>query len=321
MIDFFKCVLDRIWSQSWAGVGKHNVIVMAGSVRRKERRIPERSDEARLWRVTDLGGLELLRASYVRFVFTPHAHEEFLITLTEEGIGNPVFRRESHSVGPGDIFILNPEESHAGGPSNDAHWGYRAIYPSRDLLERFASEFSGWSQSLPEFNKSVVQDREVAARLRQFHVLCERQDASQLQRESCLTAALVALVTRHSSRPRKPRQPGTERRAIRVAREYLDWHAAENVSLIELASVVGLSPFHLCRVFKQVVGLAPHAYQSQIRVRRAKQLMAQGIPIAQAAVEAGFYDQAHLTRHFKRVVGLTPGRYAAGRGSDAAKAG
>src|ERR671933_1673633 len=98
-------------------------------------------DVARLWRAEDLGGLELLRASYVTFVFTPHCHEEFLIALTEEGVGYPVFRRDSHTVGPGDVFILNPEESHAGGPAGDAPWGYRAIYPSRQLLLRIADEF------------------------------------------------------------------------------------------------------------------------------------------------------------------------------------
>jgi AraC-like DNA-binding protein len=69
----------------------------------------------------------------------------------------------------------------------------------------------------------------------------------------------------------------------------------------------------LGRVFKDGVGLTPHAYQDQLRVRLAKQLLAQQAPIAQAAVEAGFYDQAHLTRHFKRAVGITPGRYVAAR--------
>jgi AraC-like DNA-binding protein len=48
------------------------------------------------------------------------------------------------------------------------------------------------------------------------------------------------------------------------------------------------------------------------RVRRAKSLLHAGLPIASAAIAAGFYDQAQLTRHFKRVVGVPPGRYLAG---------
>ena len=55
--------------------------------------------------------------------------------------------------------------------------------------------------------------------------------------------------------------------------------------------------------------MTPHAYQIQLRVRHAKALLRAGRPIASAAAEAGFYDQAHLTRHFTRIVGVPPGRY------------
>jgi AraC-like DNA-binding protein len=90
----------------------------------------------------------------------------------------------------------------------------------------------------------------------------------------------------------------------------LDDHAAESVPLQTLARFAGLSAFHLCRVFREAVGMTPHAYQTQARIRRAKSLLRAGMPITEVAAEVGFYDQAHLTRHFKRIVGLTPGRYA-----------
>jgi transcriptional regulator GlxA family with amidase domain len=57
------------------------------------------------------------------------------------------------------------------------------------------------------------------------------------------------------------------------------------------------------------VGITPHAYQTQVRVRHAKSLLCAGLPIATVAAQTGFYDQAHLTRHFKGIVGLPPGRY------------
>jgi AraC-like DNA-binding protein len=255
-----------------------------------------------------MGGLELMRASYTSFVFTPHTHEGYLITLTEEGVGYPIFRRDKHPVALGDVFVLNPEESHAGGPATDAPWGYRAIYPSGEMLLEISSEFEG-RERLPEFSGDVVRDRDVASRLRRFHLASDAPRVTRLQRESYLVDALVALVRRHSVRPVQPRPTAREPRSILLAREYLEEHSSENVSLASLATLVGLSPFHLCRVFKKVVGLSPHAYQSQIRVRRAKALLAGEIPIAQAAVEAGFYDQAHLTRLFKRVTGVTPGQY------------
>jgi transcriptional regulator GlxA family with amidase domain len=62
-------------------------------------------------------------------------------------------------------------------------------------------------------------------------------------------------------------------------------------------------------VFKREVGVPPHAYQVQMRVRRARRLMLTGMAPADVAISVGFYDQAHLNRHFKRIVGMTPGDY------------
>jgi AraC-like DNA-binding protein len=269
------------------------------------------ADDARLWRAEDLGGLELLRATLSGFAFRPHAHEEFFIALTEDGLATPTYRGDTHVIGPGDLIVLNPEEAHAGGPPQERSWTYRALYPGPDLMREIMAEFPGDRPTMPYFGGDVVRDREVAARLRHFHRLSEPPESSMLDREAQLAEALVLLVGRHAAPPRTPRSPGRERRAVRLSREYLDEHAAEKVTLGALARFASLSTFHLCRVFREAVGMTPHAYQTQARVRRAKYLLRSGLPIALVATEAGFYDQAHLTRHFKRIVGLTPGRYAA----------
>jgi transcriptional regulator GlxA family with amidase domain len=67
-------------------------------------------------------------------------------------------------------------------------------------------------------------------------------------------------------------------------------------------------------MFHREVGLPPHAYQIQVRVARARALIATGVPLAEVASMTGFADQSHLTRLFKRIVGVPPGQYA-GRGT------
>ena len=62
--------------------------------------------------------------------------------------------------------------------------------------------------------------------------------------------------------------------------------------------------------------MPPHAYQTHVRVRRARSLLRDGLPIGAVAARVGFYDQAQLTRHFKRIVCLTPGRYLLTWGQD-----
>ena len=70
-----------------------------------------------------------------------------------------------------------------------------------------------------------------------------------------------------------------------------------------------MSPFHLSRAFRQAIGLPPHAYQTKLRLARAKTLLAQGYEAGYVASETGFFDQSHFTQQFKRHYLMTPGNY------------
>jgi AraC-like DNA-binding protein len=100
-----------------------------------------------------------------------------------------------------------------------------------------------------------------------------------------------------------------ERSAIQRVKAYLAEHYAEDVSLETLASIAHLSEFHLARLFRQIVGLPPHAYQIQVRLWHARKLLAQDFSVSYVAHETGFFDQTHFTHLFKRHVGVTPGIY------------
>lgn len=80
-------------------------------------------------------------------------------------------------------------------------------------------------------------------------------------------------------------------------------------SLAEMARAVFLSHCHLLRKFKREVGLTPHQFQVQNRVRKARRLLSESRTIAEAALAAGFCDQSHFIRQFERRVGLTPTAY------------
>ncbi|BDP40680.1 hypothetical protein DAETH_06490 [Deinococcus aetherius] len=132
-----------------------------------------------------------------------------------------------------------------------------------------------------------------------------------LRVESTLTELLHALA------PVWPlRLPGGGRGAARVepARDYLHAHFAQPVTLAHLAALCGLHPGSLVRAFRSTLGLPPHVYQQGLRLQHARRLINAGVPLARAALEAGFADQSHFTRAFTRVFGLPPGQYA--RGSD-----
>lgn len=99
--------------------------------------------------------------------------------------------------------------------------------------------------------------------------------------------------------------PPPVQRAIALLRQ----HSAEKVPLDKLASAVGLSRFHFLRLFSMHLGVTPHRYQLLLRISRARALLRSGVPIAEAAADAGFYDQSHLTRCFHAIVGVPPRRF------------
>jgi transcriptional regulator GlxA family with amidase domain len=74
-----------------------------------------------------------------------------------------------------------------------------------------------------------------------------------------------------------------------------------------------LPPFRLFRAFARAMGMTPHEYQRQARVRYAMALIRAsargGGALSDIAVASGFADQAHLTRTFRRMLGVTPGAY------------
>jgi AraC-like DNA-binding protein len=107
-----------------------------------------------------------------------------------------------------------------------------------------------------------------------------------------------------------PSGAARRRRLVDEVRQAL--HEEPDLGLTELARLVGQSPFHVSRMFKQACGLTISAYRVRLRVRRALERLGEGErDLARLAVDTGFADQAHLTRRVRTETGDTPGRLRA----------
>ncbi len=226
-----------------------------------------------------------------------HWHEGFQFCLLLSGAGDLIYRGSRHFTPPHSLFIVNPGEAHANVARDREGCSFRTMVV-RD-------------EELPFFRTTVVFDNDLISLFLRLHITLEAPGAA-LEAESLLLDLLTALVSRHAGGHSGTQPVSTDSRAVRLARDYLDEHFAENISLTRLAEIANLSPFHLNRMFRTVLGMPPHAYQTQVRVIRAKVLLRQSGRIAEIASRTGFADQSHLTRHFKRLVGVTPGEYQRG---------
>jgi AraC-like DNA-binding protein len=78
-----------------------------------------------------------------------------------------------------------------------------------------------------------------------------------------------------------------------------------------IAGACAVSAGHLSRVFRRATGTSLHHFHVLLALQKAKARLRDLAPIVEAALEAGFYDQAHLTREFVRTLGMTPGTFRA----------
>jgi AraC-like DNA-binding protein len=106
--------------------------------------------------------------------------------------------------------------------------------------------------------------------------------------------------------------PGQDRRALAAAR-YIESHATEPLSLDDVAQAIGVSSFHLVRIFRRSIGVTPHQYLMRARLLRAMALLRDTAqPISAIAYEAGWSDLSNFTRTFGRDVGCSPGAFRRG---------
>jgi AraC family transcriptional regulator len=127
-----------------------------------------------------------------------------------------------------------------------------------------------------------------------------------------LAGELLAALGDSAAEPSRlfdPRQLAWYARRVDAARDLLSEGYAESHSLEAIARQVGMSPFHFSRVFRWLVGIPPHRYLVQVRLRRAARRLEAGSGVTEACHATGFNNLSHFIRTFRRAYGVPPSRY------------
>jgi AraC family transcriptional regulator len=103
---------------------------------------------------------------------------------------------------------------------------------------------------------------------------------------------------------------GLDQNRLNRVLNYVAANIRDEITLANLASVAGYSPFHFARKFTSAMGMPPLRYISQMRLANARVELAAGtLAITEIALNAHFSSQASFTRAFHRVTGMTPREY------------
>jgi AraC-like DNA-binding protein len=263
-------------------------------------------EHAAYFRPPGLPGVEALHARFIDHAYVPHSHPTWTVAVVHHGAARFELDSTQQRADRGELFVLEPEAVHTGMAAVPEGWAYRVLYLDPALLH----EWDELDAPAPRAARWVVfRDRALRDRLLRMHAILGAGSVG-LELEESVLAALEAL--RPHLRPGPPVvRARAEHAAVRRALAYLMERWDQPVPLAALSAFAGLTRFELVRRFRDQTGLTPHAFQTNLRIARARAMLRAGEPIARVAAACGFADQPHLTRTFRRATGVTPGRFAA----------
>ncbi|MCX7362362.1 MAG: AraC family transcriptional regulator [Alphaproteobacteria bacterium] len=259
------------------------------------------------WWDRHLSGLSLMCADFTTHEYPQHTHDALVIAVTEQGGSVVRSRGELQDATPATLFVFNPEEPHGGWMGRSERWQYRSLYLTRTALDHVAEGLG--IESVPYFTRNTFPDRDLIQAFHAMHLALEK-DRDAFRERELLIGGFGRLFQRHGSGRNRIAPVPRDRLLFERVRERMRAEYALDLRLEDLAAGVGLTTFQLIGLFKRTVGLAPHAYLTQVRLGVACRHLRHAQAPADVASAVGFYDQSALNRHFKRCYGITPLQFA-----------
>ena len=138
-----------------------------------------------------------------------------------------------------------------------------------------------------------------------------RRDGSSLELEEAALALVgdvaAAACRWEGSTPPLRALRERHRDAVHSVRALLAFRLGEPVTLQDVGRAVGVSPFHLCRLFRAVTGTTIARYRHTLRLRAALERVARpDADLSAVALDYGYSSHSHFTAAFRREFGMTP---------------
>jgi AraC-like DNA-binding protein len=248
-------------------------------------------------------GIERLEARFVGQAFSPHRHDTYAIGITLSGVQTFRYRGARRYCLPGQCHVLHPDEMHDGSAGTAKGFGYKIVYVDPSLVQQALGGKLLPFVSDPIVEKSVFQDALPPALWRL------EEPIDDIARIEIVTA--VADLLDRASRTDIKKQSSLRLASLLRVRDLIVADPTSRHSIETLEGVSGLDRWALARQFRAAFGTCPSSFRTMRQLDQARRMIRGGLPLAEAALEAGFADQSHMSRMFKRAYGLTPAKWAA----------
>lgn len=246
-------------------------------------------------------GIERVQAFFTGRAFEPHRHDTYAIGVTTRGVQTFRYRGVRRRCLPGQLHVLHPDELHDGASATAAGFAYRIMY-----VEPWVIQESLGGRPLP-FVADPVQDPSPATAA----VVALLADIDEPIDELAGAHAATVIADGLSAAAGTPvAAAAIDLAAVRSVREYIEAHPTDQTGAEQLERIAGIDRWAVARQFRAAYGTSPDRYRTMRRLAIARRAIADGAPLVEAALTAGFADQSHMSRQFRRAYGITPGRWA-----------
>lgn len=251
--------------------------------------------------------LEAKRCEKSDLAYQKHFHEEHSIGLIDVGETNAWCEGLVWRVDSGRMINFPSNMLHACQPAEDAVWKYKMLFIKPEWFEQL---------ELPQMDSLLIPFLLEDGKNEACSVLLNRtmdsltSNATPLEIESELIQLIDTLTNKHTSDLTHEANRSLDQKYVKQMKEYIHTYYKDRITLEMLEQEIGISRYHLIRLFKKSTLLPPHAYQNLLRINHAKQELKKQKSIAEVAVDTGYYDQSHFVKAFAKIVGATPQAYA-----------
>ncbi len=242
-----------------------------------------------------------------------HGHEFYEMVFIVRGSALHSTGGSTSILTAGDIFLLPPGQSHNYISTHNTHL-YNCLFLPAALEGVAALRVPPLPEEIvrgaTRTRADLLQRQELVLILERIRwEFGTRSGGWKRMVMSKFWELLVQYERIYSTRPYAD-SAGAHYRQLMKALAHIEAHAAENITLEELAAASGLSASHLTRQFKAAAGMAPMEYCRSFRMALAAEALKDpGKTVAAVARELGFSDVSVFSRQFKLVTGMSPSEF------------
>ncbi|MEX3629088.1 MAG: AraC family ligand binding domain-containing protein [Burkholderia sp.] len=192
--------------------------------------------EVRIWQAPELAA-ELPRGDFHDFSYDVYTHDTACFALITSGAIRIRMRGSEFVARQGDLYAIDADELHAGGPLDPGGWRQCTVYVRTEHLCSLLSD--GEARGGAAIRRPIIGDARLNALFYRVHQESEVQ-GDALRREERYLRFVARLFERHVHEALLPGVSGIEPRAVRLAREFRDARLDQQVHLEEIAGAAGV---------------------------------------------------------------------------------